>query len=62
VPRKQTFTNRDRLIHIRLNDETHKRLKVLVAQQGTTLQDWVLSAIQMALPRAGGKGEKTGGA
>ncbi|HWR84172.1 MAG TPA: toxin-antitoxin system HicB family antitoxin [Candidatus Deferrimicrobium sp.] len=49
MARKKTSADRDRLIHIRLSAEVHRRLKVHVAQQGTSLQDWVAKAIYSQL-------------
>ncbi len=49
MPRTKTTTDRDRLIHIRLSDDTHRRLKVLVAEQGGTIQDMVAKLIEQRL-------------
>ncbi len=52
MPRKKTVTGRDRLIHVRLSDAIHRQLKVLVAQQGTTLQEWVAEAVTAQLKQS----------
>ena len=45
-----------RMIHIRLPEDTHKRLRVRVAELDTTIQDWVSSLVQKVLKRVeGGK-------
>ena len=34
------------MIHIRLDEQTHKRLRILVAQESTTIQELVTSMIR----------------
>lgn len=45
-----------RLIHIRLKPETHKRLRVRVAEEDVSIQDWVETLIEngLAAPKADG--------
>ena len=38
-----------RLIHIRLKPETHKRLRVRVAEEDVSIQDWVEALIETRL-------------
>ena len=45
---KQTKT---RMVHVRLPEELHKRLRIKAAERDTTLQDWVAVAIEKALDR-----------
>ncbi len=45
---KQTKT---RMVHVRLPEELHKRLRVKAAERDTTLQDWVAAAIEKELDR-----------
>lgn len=42
-----------RLIHIRLKPETHKRLRIRVAEEDISIQDWVEALIEtvLAAPR-----------
>ena len=40
-----------RMIHIRLPEELHKRLRVRVAELDTTIQDWVSTLIRKVLDR-----------
>jgi len=40
-----------RMVHVRLPDELHKRLRISAAENDTTLQDWVMGAIQNELAR-----------
>ncbi len=43
---KETKT---RMVHVRLPEELHKRLRIQAAERDTTLQDWVAAAIQKEL-------------
>jgi predicted HicB family RNase H-like nuclease len=40
-----------RMVHVRLTEEIHKRLRIRAAEDDTTLQDWVTMAIQNELER-----------
>jgi len=40
-----------RMVHVRLSEELHKRLRIRAAESDTTLQDWVTIAIQNELIR-----------
>ena len=40
-----------RMVHVRLTEETHKRLRIRAAENDTTLQDWVAMAIENELDR-----------
>lgn len=42
---------RSRLIHVRLDAETHRRLRVATAERDATIQDWVATLIERALDR-----------
>lgn len=42
---------RGRLIHIRLDAETHRRLRVATAERDATIQDWVAALIERELDR-----------
>ena len=41
------------MVHIRLPEDIHKRVRVRAAESDTTIQDWVLEAIQEYLKPAG---------
>ena len=45
---KQTKT---RMVHVRLQEELHKRLRIQAAEGDTTLQDWVAEVIEKELDR-----------
>ena len=40
-----------RMVHVRLTEETHKRLRIRAAETDMTLQDWVAMAIKSELDR-----------
>ena len=40
-----------RMVHVRLTEELHKRLRIRAAENDTTLQDWVAIAIENELDR-----------
>lgn len=42
---------KERMVHVRLPEELHKRLRVKAAEEDTTLQDWVAMAIENELDR-----------
>lgn len=41
----------ERLIHIRLTSEVHRRLRVRVAEEDTSIQEWVSAFIERELDR-----------
>ena len=41
----------ERMVHVRLTEELHKRLRIRAAENDTTLQDWVATAIKNELDR-----------
>lgn len=49
MPRKKLPEKRERMIHIRLTDDLHKRLKVEIAHNQQTIQDWVTELIEHRL-------------
>lgn len=42
---------RGRLIHVRLDTETHRRLRVATAERDATIQNWVATLIERELDR-----------
>ena len=40
-----------RMVHVRLTEDLHKRLRIRAAENDTTLQDWVAMAIKNELNR-----------
>ncbi len=45
--------NRERMLHIRLDPDLHRALRVIVAEQDTTLQEWVVRTLAAAAHAAG---------
>jgi hypothetical protein len=46
---KPKRTRKGKLVHIRLTPFSHKALRVKVAEQGTTLQEWTSRVIRLEL-------------
>ena len=42
---------RRRMVHVRLTEELHKKLRIRAAENDMTLQDWVALAIKKELDR-----------
>jgi len=42
---------KERMVHVRLADELHKRLRIRAAESDTTVQNWVVMAIMNELER-----------
>jgi len=51
VRRKNPTQENDRMIHIRLSKETHRRLRIRAAELDTTIQEWVADTIGRGLDR-----------
>jgi len=49
-----------RLIHIRLNAETHRRLRVATAEEDVTIQEWVAALVERELDRRHGPKDRKG--
>ena len=39
------------MVHVRLTEEVHKKLRIRAAENDTTLQDWVAEAIENEIAR-----------
>jgi len=48
------------MVHVRLSEDLHKRLRVKVAEEDTTLQDWVAMVIETELNRHNQEGKTKG--
>ena len=46
MPKKKQETSRGPMIHIRLDETTHRKLKIRVAHHGTTIQQLVSDLIR----------------
>jgi len=42
---------KNRMIHVRLPENVHKKVRIRAAEMDATIQDWVLEAIQRELAR-----------
>ena len=49
---------KERMIHVRLPEGMHKKVRVRAAETDQTIQDWVFEAIRRELERQDKKGEK----
>ena len=45
-------TDKGRMVHIRLEPELHRKLRLVVAAQDTTLQDWIARTLEEAANKA----------
>jgi len=59
VPRKKQEPPRGPMIHIRLDETTHRKLKIRVAHDGTTIQHLVADLIRREIGRKDRSKEKT---
>lgn len=58
MPKRNPRPDAERLIHIRLSTETHKRLRIRAAELDTSLQEWVKSVIENGLKPSKRKGTR----
>lgn len=42
---------KNRMVHIRLPEELHKRVRIRAAETDKTIQDWVVAALQREMNR-----------
>jgi len=42
---------KNRMIHVRLPEDLHKRLRIRAAETDQTIQDWVVAALQKEIDR-----------
>ena len=54
---KETKT---RMVHIRLPEDLHRRLRISAAETDKTIQGWVVDAIENQLEREGKRSSDTG--
>lgn len=58
MTKKTPPENKGRMIHIRLTEGLHKKLRVRVAEEDVTIQDWVERLIDKALSTSVGRGTR----
>jgi predicted HicB family RNase H-like nuclease len=46
---KTSESSQERMLHIRLDPDFHRALRVIVAEQDTTLQEWVVRTLEAAV-------------
>ena len=46
MPREKTPHTKPKMIHIRLSEELHHQLRIQVANENLTIQDWVEKLIE----------------
>jgi predicted HicB family RNase H-like nuclease len=51
---------KERMIHVRLPEATHKKVRVRAAETDQTIQDWVFQAIKRELERQEAEEHKKG--
>ena len=55
MPNKSSNKRKGRMIHVRLAEETHKKLRMRVAKLDTTIQEWVAAMVERELGLKGRK-------
>ena len=53
MARQKTDKQKLRMIHVRITDDLHKRLRIKAAELDTTIQDWVGELIARELEKKG---------
>ena len=57
MPKRHQRPERERQIHVRLSEKTHKQLRVHAATLDTSMQNWTVSVIEDALKQARGQAQ-----
>lgn len=55
MPREKTTHTKPKMIHIRLTEELHQKLRIQVAKENQTIQDWVERLIDKNVQPGRGK-------
>jgi len=55
MPREKTAHTKPKMIHIRLSEELHQQLRIQVAKENQTIQDWVEQLIDKNVKPGRGK-------
>ena len=50
--------DKERMIHVRLPEAMHKKVRIRAAETDQTIKDWVFAAIRRELERQDKRGEK----
>ena len=61
MPKRNPVRSEGKMIHIRISEKTHKKLRIRVAEEDTTIQDWVSGLILRAvdISKRNRRGKKT---
>lgn len=58
---KAKYSDDSRMIHVRLDPELHRRLRIIVAAEDTSMQDWLVRMVEAAVskrwPKIASEGE-----
>ncbi len=57
MPREKTTHTKPKMIHIRLSEELHQQLRIQVAKENQTIQDWVEGLIAKSVSTSKGRGK-----
>jgi len=55
MPREKTTHTKPKMIHIRLSEKLHQKLRIQVANENLTIQDWVEKLIEDNVTNGRGK-------
>lgn len=55
MPREKTTHTKPKMIHIRLSEELHQQLRIQVAKENQTIQDWAEQLIDKNVKPGRGK-------
>jgi predicted HicB family RNase H-like nuclease len=55
MPREKTAHTKPKMIHIRLSEELHQKLRIQVANENLKIQDWVEKLIEDNVKASRGK-------
>ncbi len=51
MDKKQGIKEKSRMVHIRLPENLHKKVRIRAAEEDETIQDWVVESIKSRLER-----------
>lgn len=52
MPVAQSSKTEQRMVHVRLEPELHRRLRIVAAADDTSLQDWIAGTVERAVDHA----------
>lgn len=58
MPKRNPVRSGGKMIHVRLSEVTRKKLRLRVAEEDTTIQDWVAGVVEKVLSTSRRKGTK----